>query len=174
MHHFYSELMTNKTRLKPALSLISDEMPIERFLTYRILRLNSKLNRQGAAILRQTSGLKMPEWRVVAFLGTRGKMTATMISEVAGVDPGLLSRSFRSLELAGLIETRRPDHDRREVHATLTRKGQGIFDKTIPLMSARQRALLDALDPDERAAIFRIIDKLELVADASPLGGKRK
>ena len=101
-------------------------------------------------------------------------MTATMIRDVAGVDPGLLSRSFRALELAGLIETRRPDHDRREVHAKLTRKGQAIFDKTIPLMSARQRALLDALDPNERAAIFKIIDKLELAADASTIGGKRR
>lgn len=166
--------MATKARSKLVPSLITDEMPFERFLTYRILRLNSKLNRQGAAILRQTNGLKMPEWRVVAFLGTLGKMTASKMSEAAGVDPGLLSRSFRSLELAGLIETCRPDHDRREVHATLTRQGWAIFDKTIPLMSARQRALLDALDPDERAAIFKIIDKLELVADTSTIGGKRR
>ncbi len=166
--------MGTRVRSNTALSLVTDEMPLERFLSYRIVRLNSSLNRQGAAILRRTSGLKLPEWRVVAFLGTRGTMTATMISELGGIDPGLLSRSFRSLELAGLIETRRPDHDRREVHATLTRKGQAVFDKTIPLMSARQRALLDALEPDERAAIFRIIDKLELAADAGIPGGKRK
>lgn len=166
--------MATKARSKPMLSLITDEMPLERFLSYRILRLNSKLNRQGAAILRQTNGLKMPEWRVVAFLGTRGTMTASMMSEAAGVDPGLLSRSFRSLEVAGLIETRRPDHDRREVHASLTRKGRAVFGKTIPLMSARQRALLDALEPDERAVIFKIIDKLELVADTDTNGDKRR
>ena len=46
----------------------------------------------------------------------------------------------------------------------LTARGAELHDRTLPFMQARQEALLAALAPEERDAIFRIIDKLERAA----------
>ena len=46
----------------------------------------------------------------------------------------------------------------------LTGRGADLHDLTLPFMQARQEALLAALGPEERDAIFHIIDKLERAA----------
>jgi DNA-binding MarR family transcriptional regulator len=159
---------------KPSLGVTIDDTPLQRFLTYRLSQLSSKLNRQATAILRKAGGLKLPEWRVIALLATHGELNARWIGDRTGADPGLLSRTFRALELKELITARRSGEDRRAVYVTLTRKGQQVHDKTIPHMRARQRRLLDALDPGERSAVFKIIDKLEIAAEArDPAGGRK-
>lgn len=147
------------------LTLAGDALPLQRFLTYRLSRLNSKLNRQAVATLRETCDLKLPEWRVVSLLATYGERNGRWIGDTAEIDPGLLSRTFRSLELRRLISARRDEADRREVYFALTRNGWLLYEKTLPNMQARQHALFDALDAREQAAISRIIDKLEIVAD---------
>lgn len=138
---------------------------IDRFVTYRIWRLSSKLSRQGAAILRQSNGLKMPEWRVITFLGAYGPLTGAKISELTGVDPGLLSRVFRSLEERGLISTQRRSENRREVEGSLTSRGRMLYEETLPLMAQRQERLMESLTPVERTVFFELILKLEKAAD---------
>ncbi len=157
-----------------ALHVALDELPLQRFLTYRLSRLNAKLNRQAGAILRHASGLKLPEWRVIALLAAHGELNASWIGETAGTDPGLLSRTFRALETRGLILARRSQDDRREVYFTLTRAGRKIHDETIQHMRARQKHLLGALDPAEQAAVFRIVDKLEMAAEAREFGSEKR
>ena len=148
------------------MALVSDALPLQRFLTYRLSHLNSKLNRQAVATLKKTGSLKLPEWRVISLLATYGELNGRWIGGSTGADPGLLSRTFRSLTLRSLIASRRDEDDRREVHFALTRKGQQLYEKTIPHMQARQRSLIDALDAREQAMIFKIIDKLDAAADA--------
>lgn len=150
---------------------IGDGLPLQRFLTYRLSRLHSKLNRQTAALLRRAGDLKVPEWRIISLLAAYGELNGRWIGDVTGADPALLSRTFGSLASRKLIIDRRAEDDRREVYFKLTRKGWQVYEKTIPGMRARQRTLLDTLDAHERSAIFTIIDKLEIAADLREFGG---
>ncbi len=159
---------------KQFLKIVPDETPLQRFLTYRLSRLTSKLSRQAVATLKKAGDLKLPEWRVIALLATHGELNAKWIGEATGSDPGLLSRTFRALELKDLITARRSNEDRREVYFTLTRKGRQVHDKTIPYMRARQSSLLGSLSPGERIAVFKIIDKLEIAADFRNFAGTGK
>ena len=144
----------------------SADPPFDRFITYRIWRLSSKMTRQGAAILRMSNGLKMPEWRVITFLCAYGPLTGAKISELSGVDPGLLSRVFRSLEDRGLISTQRRSENRREVEGSLTQKGRELYEETLPRMAPRQKRLMDSLTPEERTVFFDLVAKLERAVDA--------
>lgn len=135
-------------------------LPVEQFLTYRLHALHSALNRQAIEILGRVSGLGLPEWRVVALLGTGATLTARKIGQTSAIDKGLLSRTLAALEQRGLIVTARDARDRRLVKVTLTAKGQATYDKTIPHMQARQRALMKALNKSEQTAVFAIFDKL--------------
>lgn len=153
-------------RTSPALRVVADETPLYRFLTYRLSQLSIKLNRQAIDILDRAGGLKLPEWRVIALIAQDGELNARRIEQAAGVDPALVSRTFQALEKRSLIALRRSTVDRREVYARLTRKGQALFERVLPVMRARQRQLLAALSPQERALVHQIIDKLEIAAEA--------
>jgi DNA-binding MarR family transcriptional regulator len=135
-------------------------LPVEQFLTYRLHALHSALNRQAIEILARVSGLGLPEWRTMALLGTGATLTARRIGQISAIDKGLLSRTLAALEQRGLIATARDARDRRLVKVALTAKGQAVYDKTIPHMQARQRALMAVLNKSEQIAVFPIIDKL--------------
>jgi DNA-binding MarR family transcriptional regulator len=135
-------------------------LPVEQFLTYRLHALHTALNRQAIEILGRVAGLGLPEWRVIALLGTGATLTARRIGQISAIDKGLLSRTLAALEQRGLIVTARDARDRRLVKVALTAKGQAVYDKTIPHMQARQRALMKALNKSEQTAVFPIIDKL--------------
>ena len=138
--------------------------PLTQFLTYRVLRLHHALNAQAVAILARVSGLNLGQWRTLAMIGSGDALTASDLARRTGLDPAFISRTVRSLEEAGLLRTARSDADRRVVTIELTGKGAKLHRRTLPFMQARQEALLAALAPEERDAIFRIIDKLERAA----------
>lgn len=149
---------------KPALAL--SDLPLQRFLTYRLISLTAKLNRQANAILAELGDMSVPEWRIMAFLGLHRRMNGASIAEAANIDRALLSRTFRALESRGLIASSRSDADRRVVFFALTPEGQAVHDRILPVMRARQQHLMNSLSPAELEAFFRIADKLELAAEA--------
>jgi DNA-binding MarR family transcriptional regulator len=142
------------------------DLPVEQFLTYRLHALHSALNRQASAILERASGLRLPEWRVIALLGAGATLNASKIGRISAIDKGLLSRTLDGLERRGLIRTARDLRDRRSLKVSLTAKGQAVYDRTIPHMQARQRALMQALTKSEQIAVFAIIDKLLAAAES--------
>jgi DNA-binding MarR family transcriptional regulator len=150
---------------KRHLATVVDATPLQRFLTYRLSTLTAKLNKQASAVLAKASGLKLTEWRVIALLALNGEMSGVRIAEVAGIDPGLLSRTLFTLEGRQLVRTRRSPADRRVVLATLTRQGRSTYDKTLPHMRARQAHLLESLTAAERTMIFAVVEKLEIAAE---------
>jgi DNA-binding MarR family transcriptional regulator len=152
------------------LTAVAGEMSLKRFLTYRLSTLTSKLNRQASAILAKVSGLKVNEWRIIALLGLNGEMKGVQIAEIAGIDPGLLSRTIFDLEERQLVKSARSSSDRRVVLVTLTEQGHGAYEKTLPHMRARQAHLLDSLTAAERSMIFAIVEKLEIAAEADTFG----
>jgi DNA-binding MarR family transcriptional regulator len=142
-------------------------VPVEQFLTYRVHALHVALNRQAIEILDRASGLRLPEWRVISLLGNGGALNASTIGQNSVTDKGLLSRTLAALEKRGLIRTARDARDQRSVTVRLTRKGQAVYDKTIPHMRARHRLLMKALNKSEQTAVFAIIDKLLRAAEVS-------
>ena len=158
------------TGLPETLSSGAAPRPLTRFLTYRILRLHQALNAQAVAILTDVSGISLGQWRVLAMVGSDAEMTAREVARRTGFDPAFISRTVRSLEMAGLVRTARSGTDRRVVQIELTEKGAELHRRTLPFMRARQEALLAALAPEEREAVFRIIDKLERAAQRREFG----
>lgn len=48
------------------------DLPLNQFLTYRLSRVQAKLNTQGNALLQKHAGLKLTQWRLLALVGTAG------------------------------------------------------------------------------------------------------
>ncbi len=139
---------------------------LEGFITYRIARLHAALDRQAADILKKVSGLRQSEWKILLVLGgVRAALTSRDIARLIKLDPAIISRTLRSLEDDGLLVAKRSKIDRRTVNLTLSAKGRAKFEATVPQMQARQRAVLSALSLEELKMVWKILDKLEIVAE---------
>ncbi len=148
----------------PAGSL--DDLPLQNFLTYRLLTLTNRLNRQATKILSREADLRLPEWRCMGLLLANGPISVARMAELSAMDKGLISRSLGSLTDKGFVLTMRPQDDRRTVVASLTKTGERQAKKILPVMRKRQRHLLAALSPEDRAATYRIIDQLHGAIDS--------
>lgn len=161
--------MTNTPKLKAVEATAT--WPLQLYLTYRLSVLSAKLNRQAGMVLKRAGNLRVPEWRILSLLLVHREMNGSEVTDIVGFDPGLISRTFRALEQRGLISVRRTDDDRRSAYMSLTRAGRALHAKVQPMMERRQRHLLSALTAEERAAFLRIVDKLQVAADARDFTG---
>ena len=143
---------------------IDEDIPLDQFITYRLLTLTNRLNRQAMQILETEASLRLPEWRCLAFVWRcsreTGKASLNEIAEITGMDRALISRAVQGLVEKGHVLTERDTKDRRVVHAVMTRQGEALFHHTLPLMQRRQMHLLGALSAQDRKAVYRIIDRL--------------
>jgi DNA-binding MarR family transcriptional regulator len=165
------ESSKNSLRLSedPTGPLNAEASGLSDFLTYRILRAHHALNAQAVDLLSRRGQLTLGQWRVLALVGAGLAGTMKDVAVASTLDPAFISRTVRKLHQDGLMETRRPDEDRRQVELTLTGVGREIYDQILPVMQARQDALLEALDVEERRMIFSALEKIEVAASRRDL-----
>ena len=143
-----------------------DDLPLTRFLTYRFSRVQAKLNAQATRLLHRTAGLGLTQWRILALIGDAGGTArASEITSFAAIDKGLFSRKLKGLVEDGLVTTAPDKKDQRVQHLRLTAKGQRLYDSTLPVMRARQRALRSHFDDEELRVLYAALDKLESAAE---------
>ena len=145
-----------------------ENLPFEEFLTYRLSVLSNQFSRHATDILWRKAEIHLSEWRVMALLGTRGKLSITEIATIMHMDRGLISRTLSQLTDKGLVLSERQRQDRRLISATLTTRGRELFEIVLPVMQKRQIYLLSCLTEAERQAAYSIIAKLEKAVGESP------
>jgi DNA-binding MarR family transcriptional regulator len=91
-------------------------------------------------------------------------MTAGGIGERAEMDKVRVSRAVARLAAAGHVDRRLDESDRRRAVLDLTSSGRAVYAEIAPLALAVERRLLARLDPNDRAALARVLEKLEAVA----------
>lgn len=141
------------------------DLPVQQFLTYRLSRVQAKLNAQASALLRRYAGLTLVQWRVIALIGAAGETRPSDLTRTATLDKGQLSRSLKQLVEDGYVASRTDESDHRAHLLKLTAKGREVFDSTLPKMRERQRRLRAELSEQDLAALHRAFDALELAAD---------
>lgn len=142
-----------------------DDLPLHQFLTFRISRVQAKLNAQANALLGEHAGLTLSKWRILALVGAAGETRLSELSRIAALDKGLLSRNLKLMVEDGLVASKQDDVDHRVQHLKLTETGQKLFEHTLPKMRQRQRKLREALTRVEIDALYSALDKLEVAAD---------
>lgn len=143
-----------------------ENFDLHSFVTFRIPRLHAALDRQAIHLLKEISGLRQNEWKILSTVGTGLAATSIDVVRATDMDPAIVSRTLRSMQLEGLIVTQRSNEDRRTVQLELSRLGREKFEKTFPYMQARQRRLMTSLTKDERRTLLRVFDKLEKASES--------
>lgn len=146
----------------PKGTLASDGLfVLERFVPFRLSVLANRMTRAVAGVYARRFNVSAPEWRTLAVLGRFGAMTANSVVERTAMDKVRVSRAVTRLLELNYITRRTDPLDRRRAILDLTASGTNVYRQIAPRALAVERELLQALDPDERAAFEAAISKLE-------------
>ena len=139
---------------------------LEHFLPYRLSRLSNMISRGIAAAYRDSMGLSVAEWRVLAVVARFPGSSASELVRRTAMDKVAIHRAVRSLTQRELLHRREHSDDRRQRQLTLTRRGQSLHDQVAPRALDYQRRLLAGLEAAEVRRLQALLDKLENAAES--------
>ena len=137
---------------------------LETFLPYRLSVLANAVSRAIAARYEDEFGLTIPEWRVMALLGASPGLTATEVADATPMDKVAVSRAVRALSHAGRLTATADGADGRRQRLALTPAGMSVYRRIVPLALGLEAQLLSDLSAGDRAALSRVMARLEAAA----------
>jgi DNA-binding MarR family transcriptional regulator len=139
----------------------SPELQLERFLPYRLSVLSNRISQAISTIYVDRFGLGVTEWRVMAVLGRFPGLSANEVAERTAMDKVAVSRAVAGLVAAGRLQREVHGEDRRRSVLSLSEEGYRIHHAVAPTALAFETRLLEGFDDAERAALHRLLDRLE-------------
>ncbi len=134
---------------------------LDAFLPYRLSVTANRMSRAFARAYAERFGLSIPEWRVMAVLGSEGPMTAVAIAERTAMDKVKVSRAVAALEAKDMLARRPHPEDRRSALLALSPRGRGVFERIVPLARALEAELTAVLGPEDRAQLAALLSRLD-------------
>ncbi|MEU8249586.1 MarR family transcriptional regulator [Nonomuraea sp. NPDC048916] len=136
-----------------------------------------RLNR-CAALLQQVAeaplgraGVSRPEFDLLcALLRVGGELTPGRLARETFASGAAVTKRIKRLEVAGMVERRVDDRDRRVTHLSLTGPGRELVMRLLPEQLEYENALLAGLSADRERELADLLGELLLVLEGR-LGG---
>jgi DNA-binding MarR family transcriptional regulator len=151
---------TAKDQARGAADPHAAPLKLEEFLPYRLNVVASFVSQALSRIYVDRYGIGVPEWRILVTLGQFEVMTGKAIGAHSHMHKTKVSRAVGALERRKLIVRRENRADRREALLSLTPAGRAIYRDLAPGALEFARRLFETIDPTDRAAFERAIDRL--------------
>lgn len=132
---------------------------LDRHPFFWLTQVISARDRELAQGLREF-GLRVPEWRALAALHSRGRCTTSELADLATIDRTTLTRTVDRLEEAGWIARQADEADLRVTRLALTAAGRRLFDRIWPAVSELNAIALEGLSAAEIAALQKILGRM--------------
>jgi len=136
-------------------------LDMQAFFPYRLAVFAETVSRTMAGLYADRFQLTRQEWRILAALANMPQATATVLGEYSTLDKMQVSRALADMEARGLVARAEGRADRRTKEVRLTAQGRALFRQIVPLVQAREEALLSALSLEERVLFCAMMDRLE-------------
>jgi DNA-binding MarR family transcriptional regulator len=147
-------------------------LKVNEFLTFHLLRLSGIAKASVARVYLEPAGLTVPEWRLLASVASYSPMPFSDITAMTTMDKGQVSRTLRSAQAKGLVETQLLPADRRgvgegaasasisRVIVSITPAGRELYGKVMPIAQSYQAGLLNLLSVEERRMLFDVLQRV--------------
>lgn len=146
---------------------------IERLLDFLPYLMSVTSNGVSSAIANRyeaASGLKIPEWRIMAVLGDAGALTQRDMVGATLMDKVAVNRACRVLEERGLAARRPNTRDGRSHLLELTAQGREMHLRVMAIALETESRIFSVLSQDERQMLKRLLDRLrKRVGELDPL-----
>ena len=146
----------------PWLQVAADgrSLKLEDFLSFRLSRLSTLVQREVTSKYLETEGLSLPDWRVLASLAQHGRLETRELAQRILMDKAAISRALDSLVLQGLASrTPDPHHAQRRI-VSITKEGGRMVRRIMPKAQRAHASLLLHLSSRERRVLDQAITKL--------------
>lgn len=138
----------------------SDTLSLSAFLPYRLSVLSNTVSKRIADLYEAEFGLSMSQWRLMAVMGEAPGLNATEIVNRTAMDKVAISRTVASLIKLGYAKREASQEDGRQSLLYLTRKGQGVYARIVPMAQSQEREATIALSQDEIDELNRLLGKI--------------
>ena len=135
------------------------------FVTFKMARVQNKLNAQATHLLKSGCGLTLVEWRIILLLRLHVGASMSKLAREVQMDKGQLSRKVNAMVAKGLINTAPDEIDQRKQNLSLTATAQSIYEQMIPTMLKRQDRLVADVSEADLEVFFRVLASIEGVSE---------
>ena len=139
---------------------------LDNFLPYRLALLSSLVSGSIQKLYASEFDISIPEWRLVAILGSDGPMTANDIRQRAAMDKVQVSRAAAKLLNAGHIRKQVHPDDKRRATLSLSDSGLAIYNQIVPMALEREAHLSSTLTRKEKENLIHLLEKLTKIAQS--------
>jgi DNA-binding MarR family transcriptional regulator len=137
---------------------------LQNYLPYRLSVAANAVSRLIARAYEDGFGLKIPQWRLIAVLADEGPLTPQALCSSTIMDKVTVTRAAQGLLRRRLVR-RLPNHlDGRSHRLALTRTGERIYRKIVPLALEHEARLLQGFTRADALRLERLLRQLELTA----------
>ena len=137
---------------------------LDGFLPYRVSVLANTISSDLARRYADRFGVSIPEWRIMAVLGSESEHSAVDLVARTRMDKVAVSRAVARLRKHGHVKRRGHPGDGRRSILALTARGRRTYERIVPEALGYEAELLALLDPKERRALDHLISHLDDVA----------
>ncbi|NNU16079.1 winged helix-turn-helix transcriptional regulator [Parvularcula sp. ZS-1/3] len=127
---------------------------------YKITVLADLVARKVSAVVAETSGLNLSQWRVLAAVADEPGRTSSEVVAVTPMDKAIVSRAVRVLIDMGLLRREASQEDGRRAHLQLTDEGEAVYRRLVEALDRSGASGLQLLPGEEGAALNARLDAL--------------
>jgi DNA-binding MarR family transcriptional regulator len=132
----------------------------EDFLSYRLGRLSTLVQRATTKHYLEPAGLSLPEWRVLSRIARSDSIEMRQLTQTSLMDKAAISRTVTLLLERGLAQRHvDPVNAKRRIVA-ISPAGRRLIRSVLPQALREQARLLRLLDAAERVALGSALSKL--------------
>ena len=141
-----------------------DEGFVSNYLLYLLAAASDAASAQFHAKVRK-SGLRVPEWRVLAWLHDRDGEMITRLARISLIEQSRLTKIIIQMEDRGFVTRQGDAQDRRRVRVWLTGAGRSLAATLVEEARVHETRLLAILEGGDGArlkpALAALLDKLD-------------
>lgn len=140
---------------------------IDNYLSYLLSRAGHTVYREFHGQVQQ-AGLSSLEWRVLATLSDGDGLTVGELAREVLAEQSTLTKLVQRMEQAGWVQRGADETDARRTLVFETRQGKAIVSTLLKAAKKHEAQLLDRFNPNEVAALKKILRAL--IADGEEFG----
>jgi DNA-binding MarR family transcriptional regulator len=138
---------------------------LDDYLPYQLSTTSNVVSDVIAGEYKSRFGLKIPEWRVMSVLGTRGASTQRHLVEATLMDKVTVNRAVKNLVDRALLDRSPNTADGRSHHLLLSSTGRDLYGQILPAAQAMDKKIMSVLSSEEKAELSAILARIKKSAD---------